>query len=682
MAPSVCQVCNTARAQILRPKNQTRLCAPCFTSTFESEISSTISSAGLFQHGERVAIGASGGKDSTVLASVLKTLNDRHGWGLDLVLLSIDEGITGYRDHSLEAVKRHAAQYALPLKIVSYTDLYGWSMDEVVQQVGKKGNCTYCGVFRRQALDRGAAMLGVAHVVTGHNADDVAETVLMNLLRGDLPRLSRATSIVTSTPGLRRGTSEGEEVAFTNVKRSKPLMYAYEKEIVLYAHHKKLDYFSTECIYSPEAFRGSARTLIKNLERIRPESILDVVRSGVDMARLVPDAEGNAKGACKPTTAGLDEEEAPNGCGSGAAQDGGGEMAEMEQKLQANDRAEAEGLETEIKAPFSRHSDGPIRHKNPKAQELEQQINETQTHPPAIVPIRTKKEKKTNPKRSRDAPTPKQTLGQCERCGYLSSQTVCKACMLLEGLRARDRSSPMSTAPRLGHVDTSVRFLLLRSLLIVIKAIHRPIESQLQSMHKSNSPRTTFSIKSLCRQQCLSFQLLTSSFRSCEDENDLVASCAPVDCAVPDTAFSIPNHQRILATGHISEIAYPVRLELIWPSPGDHTVDLQYSRVDGAVDLALSSRTLPNGSRGLFSSNMGLGTMSHAVHLQFLLSASYTQRQPREGCPHSFFHSFPPPLPPPLIAKRILGLGRASIQYPQSYFLLRIVARFPHPMLY
>lgn len=68
----------------------------------------------------------------------------------------------------------------MPLKILSYDELYGWTMDAIVSQVGKKNNCTFCGVFRRQALDRGASMLGVDHIVTGHNADDIAETVLMN----------------------------------------------------------------------------------------------------------------------------------------------------------------------------------------------------------------------------------------------------------------------------------------------------------------------------------------------------------------------------------------------------------------------------------------------------------------------------------------------------------------------
>lgn len=40
--------------------------------------------------------------DSTVLAYVMKALNERYNYGLDLFLLSIDEGITGYRDDSLE----------------------------------------------------------------------------------------------------------------------------------------------------------------------------------------------------------------------------------------------------------------------------------------------------------------------------------------------------------------------------------------------------------------------------------------------------------------------------------------------------------------------------------------------------------------------------------------------------
>jgi cytoplasmic tRNA 2-thiolation protein 1 len=179
-ASRLCVRCLAARALIARPKTNERLCKDCFLGAFEAEIHETITISGLFRPGDRIAIGASGGKDSTVLASVLKTLNERHDYGVEFVLLSIDEGIKGYRDDSLETVKRNAIQYGMELVIVSYRDLYGWSMDQVVEQIGKRGNCTYCGVFRRQALDRGAAQLGINHVVTGHNADDIAETVFMN----------------------------------------------------------------------------------------------------------------------------------------------------------------------------------------------------------------------------------------------------------------------------------------------------------------------------------------------------------------------------------------------------------------------------------------------------------------------------------------------------------------------
>jgi cytoplasmic tRNA 2-thiolation protein 1 len=262
----VCDICKSARPAIKRPKTGQMVCKECFYYVFEEEIHQTIIQGNLFKENERVAIGASGGKDSTVLAYVMNLLNKRHNYKLDLVLLSIDEGITGYRDDSLETVKRNARQYNLPLKIVSYKELYGWSMDEIVKEAGNKNNCTFCGVLRRQALDRGAVMLGSKHILTGHNADDIAETVLMNILRGDVPRLQRCTFITTGNDSM--------------IKRSKPFKYTYEKEIVMYAHYKKLDYFSTECIYAPNAFRGNARVFLKDLEKVRSTAIMDIINSG------------------------------------------------------------------------------------------------------------------------------------------------------------------------------------------------------------------------------------------------------------------------------------------------------------------------------------------------------------------------------------------------------------------
>lgn len=267
-----------------RPKTGHALCKECFYYCFETEIHDTIISAKLFNRGDRVAIGASGGKDSTVLAHIMKTLNERYDYGLELYLLSVDEGITGYRDDSLETVKRNQQQYDLPLKIVSYEELYGWTMDAIVEQIGLKNNCTFCGVFRRQALDRGAVLVGTNKIVTGHNADDIAETVLMNVLRGDIARLQRCTSIVTGAEGA--------------LPRCKPFKYTYEKEIVMYAYFKKLDYFSTECIYSPNAYRGYARAFLKDLEAIRPRAIIDIIHAGESL-EVKEGVKMPTQGTCK-----------------------------------------------------------------------------------------------------------------------------------------------------------------------------------------------------------------------------------------------------------------------------------------------------------------------------------------------------------------------------------------------
>lgn len=280
MAPcALCDPSSPRRAILRRPKTAQAVCRECFYLAFETEVHHTIMRNSLFKRNEKVGVAASGGKDSTVLAHIMTLLNERYDYGLDLQLLSIDEGISGYRDDSLLTVQRNSEQYKLPLKILSYADLYeGWTMDKVVQETGKKGNCTYCGVFRRKALDLGGDVLQVDHIVTGHNADDVAETVLMNVLRGDIARVERCTAITTGSGPAGDGKA---------VKRSKPFKYAYEKEIVMYAYFKKLDYHSTECIYSPTAYRGHARALVKDLEAIRPSSILDIIYSGEAMAEMV-----------------------------------------------------------------------------------------------------------------------------------------------------------------------------------------------------------------------------------------------------------------------------------------------------------------------------------------------------------------------------------------------------------
>ncbi|KAJ5073285.1 cytoplasmic tRNA 2-thiolation protein [Anaeramoeba ignava] len=262
----LCENCKTKRAVFLRPKNGSKVCKECFIELFEEEVHETIQKFQMFEPKEKIGIGASGGKDSTALIHVLTKLKEKYKYENDFVLISIDEGIHGYRDDSLETVKRNQLFYNLPLEIVSFKDLFGWSLDDIILNLGPSNSCSYCGILRRQALDLAAQKISVKKLATGHNANDAAETVLLNFLRGDSVRISRSSEFIINDQN--------------DFKRCKPFIYAYQKEIVAYAYFNKLDYFSTECPYAVNALRGKPRIFLNDLERVHPSGIIDIIDSG------------------------------------------------------------------------------------------------------------------------------------------------------------------------------------------------------------------------------------------------------------------------------------------------------------------------------------------------------------------------------------------------------------------
>ena len=65
----------------------------------------------------------------------------------------------------------------------------------------------------------------------------------------------------------------------------------------MYAYFKKLDYFTTECIYSPNAYRGHARAFIKDAEKVRPSAIINIIHSGESLC-VKRDTKMPVQGTC------------------------------------------------------------------------------------------------------------------------------------------------------------------------------------------------------------------------------------------------------------------------------------------------------------------------------------------------------------------------------------------------
>ncbi|KAJ6250568.1 cytoplasmic tRNA 2-thiolation protein [Anaeramoeba flamelloides] len=261
----LCSKCKTETATLILPRDQSKVCRECFFHIVEDSVHRAIVDHKLFTSGDILAVGASGGKDSTTLIHILHVLNEKYEYGADLHMVSIDEGIKGYRDESLDAVRRNQKKYGWPLTIVSFKDMFGYSLDTIVKLLGPKRACTHCGIFRRQALEVGAKKISATKIVLGHNANDYAETTLLNLIRGDLSRLKRGSTIITDS---------GYGPA-----RIKPFKYVYQEEIVKYAFLKKLDYHSVECPYAVNAQRGLPRVYLNQLDRVASWSVLGFIKS-------------------------------------------------------------------------------------------------------------------------------------------------------------------------------------------------------------------------------------------------------------------------------------------------------------------------------------------------------------------------------------------------------------------
>lgn len=67
----VCTVCSCARGIIKRPKTGEAICKDCFFQVFENEVHQTITDSAIFKPGQKVAIGASGGKGKLFVFSRL-----------------------------------------------------------------------------------------------------------------------------------------------------------------------------------------------------------------------------------------------------------------------------------------------------------------------------------------------------------------------------------------------------------------------------------------------------------------------------------------------------------------------------------------------------------------------------------------------------------------------------------
>jgi len=233
----------------------------------------------MLQNGDRIAVAFSGGKDSTALLLLLNRLLP--AWDdISLVAITIDEGIAGYRQETIRSAERLAGHLGIEHAIVSFSGLFGKDLDALLAGREERA-CSICGILRRKALSQAAGGAGATKLATGHNLDDEAQSVLMNVLRGDLSRLVRDSGAPS------RGCF---------LPRIKPLMEISEKELAVYLMVS--DWFPDlpQCPYTRYALRAEVRSRLSGLEYRHPGTMrrllegkdrLEKVLTGVPLGEAI-----------------------------------------------------------------------------------------------------------------------------------------------------------------------------------------------------------------------------------------------------------------------------------------------------------------------------------------------------------------------------------------------------------
>ncbi len=261
--------------------NGLNLCKTCFVEYFEKRARATIRNFNMLDVGDKIAVGLSGGKDSSSLLYFLKNFSEKRR--TEILAMTIDVGINDeYGSSTLNNAKEVCQKLGIEHHIYSFKDEFGMTIDEIHLKIcnnknnkfgGSEGLCTYCGVLRRDIMNRKAKELGCNKMAIAHNLEDEDQSFLMNIVRGDIERIIWGSGLIKDAK---------------TVPRIKPFIKSPEDEVKLYA---KINFpelnFEHICPYRKDAYRKTFKDILNLLNGKHPGSNFQIFESNQKLRNLL-----------------------------------------------------------------------------------------------------------------------------------------------------------------------------------------------------------------------------------------------------------------------------------------------------------------------------------------------------------------------------------------------------------
>ncbi|MEM7357925.1 MAG: tRNA 2-thiocytidine(32) synthetase TtcA [Pseudomonadota bacterium] len=212
---------------------------------------------GMIQEGDKVMACLSGGADSYTMLDVLIHLKRVAPINFDIVAVNLDQKQPGFPEHVLpDYLNNLGVEYRVIEK-----DTYSIVKEKLNE--GQK-TCWLCSRMRRGILYNAAEDLGLTKIALGHHADDIVETLFLNMIHG--------AKLSAMPPKL-----------ISDDKRNiviRPLAYCREKDIKKYAAAREFPIIPCNLCGSQENLqRQATKQMLQGIEREHPKAIYNMLKA-------------------------------------------------------------------------------------------------------------------------------------------------------------------------------------------------------------------------------------------------------------------------------------------------------------------------------------------------------------------------------------------------------------------
>jgi tRNA 2-thiocytidine biosynthesis protein TtcA len=212
----------------------------------------------MFDDGDHIIIAVSGGADSMALAYLLKNRYTIYAKDLRLTAAYVDMGFGDQADQRCQIIEDYLQYLSLDYRILR-TDIGPYSHQEKMKQ----NPCFICSRLRRKKIFQLGNELKAQKIVFGHHKDDVAETLLLNIVFGR--QISSFLPVMSVMEG-----------KFTLVR---PLFFTEEEKIKRLVTQKEIPVIDQQCPTDGHSKRQYIKELMQKIEKDYPGARENIFKS-------------------------------------------------------------------------------------------------------------------------------------------------------------------------------------------------------------------------------------------------------------------------------------------------------------------------------------------------------------------------------------------------------------------